>query len=195
MDTSAENKVDILNEDLYALLGVEPDATVHEIKRAWRRCSRNYHPDINDTPDAISLFLKITKARDILTDETQRKNYDAKLKARLMHEKRKRELDSTTKQFRDSLIERERLHKKQKKDEEQEKINLQQQISQLKEEGIRKMKEQLLTKNKRDNDEPVTEPDNAREKQRQGGQESTRKADLRKHNRSQNKERKKIHVK
>jgi len=147
--STAEDKTEILNEDLYALLGVEATASMNEIKKAWRKMSRCCHPDTTDDPESVNLFLKITKARDILTDETQRKNYEAKLKVKLMNEKRKRELDHNTKQLRNSLKIREENYKKQKKMDDQNKIKIQQQISQLKEEGLRKRKAEELERQKK----------------------------------------------
>ena len=52
--------------DYYRVLGISPDATVEEIKRAYRSKARKYHPDINHAPEAKDLFIEITEAYDFL---------------------------------------------------------------------------------------------------------------------------------
>lgn len=60
----------------HELLGVESDATVAEVKRAYRKLSRTMHPDKNpDNPDAVTDFIQLTKAYTILTDEKARDNF------------------------------------------------------------------------------------------------------------------------
>jgi len=141
--TEAENKDDILKEDLYSLLEIESTATTDEIKRAWRRMAPKCHPDRNpDDVKAVALFLKIKKALDILTDPVQRKSYDDKYKARAMWEKKKRERDVVTQNLRDKLNERERAAKRQKKVEEETKINLEQEIAKYRKEVLRKKEQQ-----------------------------------------------------
>ena len=56
------------NKDYYALLGIDPDATTAEIKRAYRKLAKQYHPDVNNNPDAAERFREITEAYDTLTD-------------------------------------------------------------------------------------------------------------------------------
>ena len=55
-------------KDYYRLLGVRPDATVLLIKKAYRKLAKQYHPDVNDSPDAAERFREITEAYDTLTD-------------------------------------------------------------------------------------------------------------------------------
>lgn len=58
------------------ILGVEADATVAQVKKAYRRLSREKHPDKNpDNPEAVNEFIQITKAYTILTDEKARENF------------------------------------------------------------------------------------------------------------------------
>jgi len=65
-------------EDLYKILGVNKSATQAEIKKAYRKLARKYHPDANpDNKDAESKFKKISAAYDILSDPEKRKRYDA----------------------------------------------------------------------------------------------------------------------
>ncbi len=65
------------NTELYDLLGVSPDATQEEIKRAYRRKARECHPDVNPgDPEAEERFKRITKAYEILSDPQKRALYD-----------------------------------------------------------------------------------------------------------------------
>jgi len=65
------------SHDYYDLLDIPPDATHAQIKRAYRRFARKYHPDMNNgDPQAAEHFKLITEAYDVLSDPAQRKNYD-----------------------------------------------------------------------------------------------------------------------
>ena len=64
--------------DLYKILGVEKNATPAELKKAYRKLARKYHPDTNpDDKQAESRFKEISAAYDILSDPEKRKQYDA----------------------------------------------------------------------------------------------------------------------
>ncbi len=63
-------------EDLYAVLGVEKDASADEIKSAYRRLAREHHPDRSEAQDAAEVFDRIAKAYSILGDTRRRKWYD-----------------------------------------------------------------------------------------------------------------------
>ena len=63
-------------KDYYALLGVTPDATAAQIKSAYRKLAKQYHPDVNDSSDAADRFREITEAYDTLTDPDRRRRYD-----------------------------------------------------------------------------------------------------------------------
>jgi hypothetical protein len=52
--------------DYYRVLGLSPDASVEDIKKAYRIKARQYHPDINQNPDAKDIFITITEAYDFL---------------------------------------------------------------------------------------------------------------------------------
>jgi len=62
--------------DLYETLGVGRDASFDEIKKAYRKLARNYHPDVNPDPKISDKFKEITAAYEILNDPDKRQNYD-----------------------------------------------------------------------------------------------------------------------
>ncbi len=64
-------------EDFYQVLGVKRDAKPEEIKKAYRRLARKYHPDVNPGDKASEeRFKAITEAHEVLSDEKKRKVYD-----------------------------------------------------------------------------------------------------------------------
>lgn len=63
-------------KDLYDVLGISKDASKEEIKKAYRRLSKKYHPDLNDSADAEEKFKEVASAYETLSDETKRSNYD-----------------------------------------------------------------------------------------------------------------------
>ena len=65
------------NKDYYAVLGVKKTATAEEIRKAFRKAARKYHPDVNPgDKKAEEKFKEISEANDILSDEKKRKVYD-----------------------------------------------------------------------------------------------------------------------
>ena len=66
-----------LNKDFYQVLGVSKDATSDDIKKAYRKLARQYHPDVNKTPEAEEKFKNISEAYDVLSNDDERRKYDA----------------------------------------------------------------------------------------------------------------------
>ena len=62
--------------DYYDVLGVSKDADEQEIKKAYRKLARQYHPDVNKEDDAEEKFIEIKDAYDTLSDPQKRSNYD-----------------------------------------------------------------------------------------------------------------------
>jgi len=60
----------------YDILGVDKSASESEIKSAYRKLSLKYHPDRNNTEEAIAKFQEINQANEILSDTEKRKQYD-----------------------------------------------------------------------------------------------------------------------
>ena len=65
-----------MSKSLYDTLDVSQDASAEEIKKAYRRLARKYHPDVNKDPGAEEKFKEINAAYEILSDEQKRRQYD-----------------------------------------------------------------------------------------------------------------------
>ena len=63
-------------KDFYELLGVNKDASDQEIKKAYRKLAKKYHPDANsdNKEEAEKKFKEIAEAYEVLSDDTKRKN-------------------------------------------------------------------------------------------------------------------------
>ena len=63
-------------KDLYNILEIEKGANEQEIKRAYRRLARKYHPDVNKEAGAEDKFKEVQSAFDVLSDPQKRARYD-----------------------------------------------------------------------------------------------------------------------
>lgn len=66
-----------LSKDFYKVLGVSKDASDDDIKKAYRKLARKYHPDVNKTKEAEEKFKDISEAYDVLSKKEDRQKYDA----------------------------------------------------------------------------------------------------------------------
>jgi curved DNA-binding protein CbpA len=60
----------------YAALGLKSDASLADIKKAFRQKASQFHPDRNTAADAPARFREVQEAYDVLSDETRRQAYD-----------------------------------------------------------------------------------------------------------------------
>ena len=71
-------------ENLYAILGVAPNASDEEIKKVYRSLAMRYHPDRNGAPGAEARFKAVTKAYEILSDRSKREEYNQSVNHRIV---------------------------------------------------------------------------------------------------------------
>ena len=65
-----------MNKDYYKILEIERNATENDIKKSYRRLSKQYHPDVNpDNKESEEKFKDIAEAYSILSDKEKKVNY------------------------------------------------------------------------------------------------------------------------
>jgi len=79
----------MLISEYYETLGLPLNSSVEEIKRAYRKKARLYHPDINHLPDAKDNFIRVTEAYDFLITNHEKGHLDDKDNFRVVEEWRK----------------------------------------------------------------------------------------------------------
>uniref|UniRef100_A0A3B4EUR1 DnaJ homolog subfamily C member 17 n=1 Tax=Pundamilia nyererei TaxID=303518 RepID=A0A3B4EUR1_9CICH len=140
---STTDAKDILQMDLYGLLGVESTATTKEIKKAYRQKALTCHPDKNpDNPKAVELFHQLSQALEVLTDAAAKAAYDKICAAKKQAEERNKKLDSKRKKIKLDLEARERQAEAQSQEEVQITRTLEEEIARLREEGSRQLEEE-----------------------------------------------------
>ncbi|XP_010562646.1 PREDICTED: dnaJ homolog subfamily C member 17 isoform X3 [Haliaeetus leucocephalus] len=136
---------DLLQLDLYGLLGVGEKASEKEVKKAYRQKALTCHPDKNpDDPRAAEVFHQLSQALAVLTDAAARAAYDKVRKAKKQAAERTQKLDEKRKKVKLDLEAREREAQTRESEEEEIRItrSLEQEIIRLREEGSRQLEEQ-----------------------------------------------------
>ncbi|CAL1674139.1 unnamed protein product [Lasius platythorax] len=139
--------MDASTMDLYEMLGVEHQAPLAEIKKAYRKKALTCHPDKNpDNPRAAELFHELSRALEILTDTKARAAYDKVVAARKQAKERVREFDAKRRKLKEDLEAREEAYKRSldptyntKSDEER----LKAEIERLQKEGSKQVEEEV----------------------------------------------------
>uniref|UniRef100_A0A673HEQ4 DnaJ homolog subfamily C member 17 n=1 Tax=Sinocyclocheilus rhinocerous TaxID=307959 RepID=A0A673HEQ4_9TELE len=134
---------ELLEMDLYALLGIESTATEKQIKKAYRQKALSCHPDKNpDNPKAAELFHQLSQALEVLTDAAAKAAYDKIRAAKKQAEERNRKLDDKRKKIKLDLEAREQQADNVKVEEVKITRTLEEEIIRLREEGSRELQEQ-----------------------------------------------------
>ncbi|KAM4013174.1 dnaJ homolog subfamily C member 17 [Anomaloglossus baeobatrachus] len=136
---------ELMQMDLYGLLGIEAEASEKEIKKAYRQKALTCHPDKNpDNPRAAELFHQLSQALEVLTDGAARAAYDKLRKAKQAAAKRTEKLDAKRKKVKLDLEAREKEAQSRVTEEEEAQVarTLEQEIIRLREEGSRQLEEQ-----------------------------------------------------
>lgn len=128
------------DEDHYETLGVPYESSEKEIATAYRRAALKCHPDkAGDDPVAAALFLKLTKAYDVLSDPERKANYDALLKAKLAKKQKMAQLDAGRRKMASDLAAREFHAREKRYTDAMEAARQKAEIERLREEGLAKI--------------------------------------------------------
>lgn len=88
-----------MDKDYYKIMGVAPNASEQEIKTAYRRLARKYHPDLSKEANAEEQFKQMGEAYEILRDPAKRKEYDNYLKNKEFNQKAHYSSESTDRNY------------------------------------------------------------------------------------------------
>jgi WD40 repeat protein len=77
LDTGPHNRTTL--PKLYKILGVDPRATLEQVRKAYRKLAREYHPDVNPDPKAHDRMAQINAAFEVLGDPVRRNEYDTSI--------------------------------------------------------------------------------------------------------------------
>ncbi|KAF7996340.1 hypothetical protein HCN44_001972 [Aphidius gifuensis] len=135
---------DLMDLDLYDLIGVAPTASLDEIKSAYRKKALSCHPDKNpDNPKANEIFIQLSEALKVLTDEKAKDAYDKVLKAKHQAKIRTSQLDEKRKKFKEDLDAREEEYNRSKnRGGKTDQQKLKEEIDRLQKEGSRLVEEE-----------------------------------------------------
>uniref|UniRef100_A0A4W5PI08 DnaJ homolog subfamily C member 17 n=1 Tax=Hucho hucho TaxID=62062 RepID=A0A4W5PI08_9TELE len=134
---------DLLQMDLYGLLGIKDTATAKEVKKAYRQKALTCHPDKNpDNPKAADLFHQLSQALEVLTDAAARAAYDKICAAKKQAEERNNKLDAKRRKIKLDLEARERQAEAHSAEQFQNTRTLEEEIARLREEGSRQLQEE-----------------------------------------------------
>jgi DnaJ family protein C protein 17 len=154
------------NGEYYAALGLQPDATIEDIKRCYKKLAKKYHPDKNkgdkekEKAEKLEKWHKISKAYEILGDEKLKEEYDVIAKKKVFQQKRKSELNANIKKMRDDLDAQEEAARKERDRELTEARQHQQEVERLRE-ANRQNLEKIRDKEKTQLQQTKSEPSGA----------------------------------
>jgi DnaJ homolog subfamily C member 17 len=143
-----EEKIEDL--ELYTILNVPEDASLQDIKKAYRKSALQCHPDKNPgNKDAAAKFIQLKAILELLINPESRKAYDALRKARLQAKLRLERQDSKRKKLREDLERREKESAHNKYDTRTEEERLRAEIERLRKESKRQVEEELAAVQKK----------------------------------------------